>query len=60
MQIDDIEQEKLEDAWSMGDYTDRECRNCGRNRVRKCQNGKTRCEKCNWIKEDNQYCDLAV
>lgn len=51
-QKDEIEQEE----WALGDYIADDCPNCGRQRLCKCQNGKTRCEKCNWIVEDSQYC----
>lgn len=45
--------------WDLGDYDnpDNGCPNCGRHRVCKTPNGKHRCEKCNWIIEDNKYCE---
>lgn len=43
------------EAWALGDYTDDDCPNCGRTRLCKCPNGKTRCEKCNWVVEDKAY-----
>jgi len=42
--------------WDTGDYVEQHCSNCGRQRVRKCDNGKHRCDKCNWVIEDNGYC----
>jgi ribosomal protein L37AE/L43A len=42
--------------WDMGDYVDLQCPNCGRHRVCLCDNGKHRCDKCNWIVEDSEYC----
>lgn len=47
------------EAWSMGEYTGVPCSNCGRDRVCKCPNGKTRCEKCNWVAEDGGYCPIS-
>ena len=44
-------------AWALGDYDngDDGCPNCHRMRLCKCDNGKHRCEKCNWCPEDNNY-----
>ena len=57
----DNHKENLEDqAWELGDYTDKPCVNCGRHRVCKCPNGKTRCEKCNWVEADNEYCAKSL
>ena len=49
--IDGIEQ------WSLGDYdnTEKGCEKCGRHRVCICQNGKHRCEKCDWSPEIQGY-----
>lgn len=35
------------------DYTGNLCRNCGRNRVMNCANGKHVCEKCGWDADVN-------
>jgi len=57
---DDYEQEKnLEAQWALGDYCG-ECPNCGRHRLCHCDNGKRRCEKCNWVPEDNDYCPVPL
>lgn len=40
-------------------YTGEPCPNCGRNRLMLCNNGKTRCEKCNWIVDDKEYCTVS-
>lgn len=53
------ERESLEkEAWYLGDYVG-DCPNCGRQRLCQCPNGKTRCEKCNWVPEDQQYCPIS-
>ena len=49
-------EQKIIDSWRLGEYTGNDCPNCGRNRLCKCPNGKTRCEKCNWVPADNGYC----
>ena len=49
------EDDALEYAWKLGDYTGKDCENCGRERVCYCPNGKRRCEKCNWCPELNEY-----
>jgi hypothetical protein len=46
-------------AWGLGEYTGASCPNCGRERLCVCPNGKTRCEKCNWVVEDGDYCPLG-
>lgn len=48
------EDEERED-WYLGDYEAYDCPHCGRQRLCKCPNGKHRCEKCNWVPEDNEY-----
>jgi hypothetical protein len=58
---DDIEEEmKREDAyraeWRLGEYTGK-CEKCRRERLCICENGKHRCEKCNWCPEDSIYID---
>jgi len=50
-------QEPIKAGWALGDYTRFACVNCGRFRVCECPNGKTRCEKCNWVEADNNYCE---
>lgn len=44
------DEEQLMQEWSLGDYDNGEngCPHCGRHRLCICQNGKHRCEKCNW------------
>ena len=62
MELDIEERQDREEelGWALGGYTGRECTNCGRNRVCKCPNGLTRCEKCNWVEDFNDYCDHAL
>lgn len=59
---DDIEKQwKEEEArralWKLGEYTGDACEQCNRVRVCKCDNGKRRCEKCNWCPEEKRYVD---
>lgn len=49
------EDDAVEYAWKLGDYTGEACENCGRERVCSCPNGKRRCEKCNWCPELKEY-----
>lgn len=49
-----------EAQWQLGDYVDGPCPNCGRERLCTCTNGKTRCEKCNWVVEDQDYCPFKL
>ncbi len=37
------------------DYTGEKCKNCGRNRVMNCINGRHICEKCHWDADSNCY-----
>lgn len=48
-----------EAQWALGDYVG-ECPNCKRERLCQCPNGKRRCEKCNWVPEDNDYCPVRL
>lgn len=50
-------EDKLYAEWQLGDYDNGEhgCPHCGRSRLCLCPNGKHRCEKCNWVPEDNTY-----
>ncbi len=52
--LNDDEEEQLMQEWSLGDY-DNGCPHCGSHRLCICQNGKHRCEKCNWSPELNDY-----
>lgn len=47
-------------AWALGEYVPTGCESCGRMRVCKCPNGKHRCEKCNWVPEDQSYCPVSL
>jgi len=49
-----------QNAWALGDYDNGEngCPHCGRFRLCICQNGKHRCEKCNWSPELNSYAPI--
>lgn len=53
----EAEEEARRAAWLLGEYTDAPCENCQRFRVCKCDNGKHRCEKCNWCPEEKRYVD---
>lgn len=55
---DQIRDEAERYMWSLGDYEDYGCPHCGRVRLCKCPNGKHRCEKCNWVPEDNFYAPI--
>lgn len=60
MQIQDPEEEAERKAWALGGYTGEPCPNCSRLRLCHCDNGKTRCEKCNWVPEDGGYCCVPI
>lgn len=53
----DVIDEAQRSAWALGDYDNDEtgCPNCGRYRLCRCDNGKRRCEKCDWCPEDGEY-----
>jgi len=53
------EEEYIINQWALGEYIG-ECPNCKRQRLCRCTNGKSRCEKCNWIVEDNDYCVIML
>ena len=36
-------------------YTGTPCPNCGRYRMELYENGKERCEKCEWCPQENRY-----
>ena len=57
MSIFDESEHEYGDEWLMGDYTGERCEKCKRERVRICENGKRRCDKCNWCPEDRIYID---
>jgi ribosomal protein L37AE/L43A len=46
-------------GWA-GDYDGTTCLNCGRLRMLKCNNGKRRCEKCNWDPETGTYSECPI
>lgn len=48
------QEEKERNDWA-ADYDGTTCPNCGRIRMMKCNNGKRRCEKCNWDPDANEY-----
>lgn len=52
---DKAEREKRE-GFRAPDYTGENCKNCGRNRVMNCVNGRHVCEKCGWDADKNEYC----
>jgi len=56
------QQDAREEAWALGQYANPPdgCPNCGRYRVCICANGMHRCEKCNWVPELNEYCEVDL
>jgi len=63
--MDKVQEQREKDEaeraeWALGDYIGEPCPNCNRLRLCKCDNGKHRCEKCNWVPEDKTYCRLAL
>ena len=40
--------------FNLDDDSQSRCSNCGRNRISLCENGKHRCEKCDWSPEENR------
>jgi len=54
--------ERLLAEWALGDYDNGEngCPNCGGCRLCKCDNGMHRCEKCNWVRELNDYAPVGL
>ena len=52
---EDNEEQRLIAEWKLGDYVEQDCPNCGRHRLCICDNGKHRCEKCNWCPELGEY-----
>lgn len=56
--MEDKEEDALYEQWKLGDYVNTPCPNCGRQRLCICNNGKHRCEKCNWSPELNGYTPL--
>jgi ribosomal protein L37AE/L43A len=50
---------ELKEAWALGEYVEIPCPNCNRMRLCECDNGKHRCEKCNWVPENNAYCEVS-
>ena len=59
---DDEKEKKLSEDWKLGEYDnpDNGCVHCGRHRVCICQNGKHRCEKCNWCPEIGDYAPVEL
>ena len=51
---EDEERRKLIAGFRAFDYTGDKCKNCGRNRVMNCVNGRHVCEKCNWDAADTR------
>jgi len=48
------------EGFRASDYTGLKCKNCGRNRVMNCANGKKVCEKCGWDNVAGEYSDLLT
>jgi hypothetical protein len=59
MFLTDEDEERLIRDWALGCYLPKDCPNCGRYRLCECDNGKSRCEKCNWCPELNQYAPVS-
>jgi hypothetical protein len=51
-------EDRLNKEWALGAYIG-ECPKCHRDRLCACDNGKSRCEKCNWVPEDDGYCEVT-
>lgn len=56
----EAKEKALCEEWALGDYVEIPCPNCNRLRLCECDNGKHRCEKCNWIPEDKTYCEINL
>lgn len=52
---EDEERKRFDSQWGLGEYSGTKCPNCGRYRLCICPNGKHRCEKCEWVPEENRY-----
>jgi hypothetical protein len=56
----DMEAErKKREGFRAPDYTGERCKNCRRNRVMNCVNGKHVCEKCGWDADANEYSEWS-
>jgi len=53
------EEAQQERDWS-GDYDGTTCPNCNRQRMLLCNNGRRRCEKCNWDPDEKCYSDAPL
>lgn len=51
---------KTREGFRAPDYTGNKCKNCGRNRVMNCVNGRHVCEKCGWDADRNEYSELDL
>lgn len=49
---------RQEQVGKCGSYVDRDCPNCGRQRLMVGEDGKHRCEKCAWCVEESCYDSL--
>lgn len=56
----DTKEKTLQEECGLGEYVEVTCPNCKRMRLCECDNGKHRCEKCNWIPEDKTYCEINL
>ena len=57
---DDEAERKTREGFRSFDYTGEPCKNCGRNRVMNCHNGRHICEKCGWDADRNEYSELDL
>ena len=55
MDKDDAAERARRDGYRSYYYTGEVCRNCSRNRVMRCDNGKRICEKCGWDADANMF-----
>ena len=60
MGADDEAERKTREGFRSFDYTGEPCKNCGRNRVMNCHNGRHICEKCGWDADRNDYSELDL
>ena len=60
IELEEARENKLNEDWDLGEYVEIPCPNCNRMRLCECDNGKHRCEKCNWVPEDKAYCGISL
>jgi ribosomal protein L37AE/L43A len=51
---------KVSMGYRSDSYSGESCKNCSRQRVMLCYNGRKICEKCGWDQEKNEYSDYLT